>query len=127
MNSLRILIADDDRDTVLTPSMLLTDEGHDVRGVYSGRHVMGCVIDFDPHVIVLDINLPARSGWGVARSIRERCGKERPLLIGISGEYKHGADQLLSQSLGFNHYLLRPYEPTALIGLIDSLGYSGPA
>ena len=125
--SLRILIADDDPDTVLTLTTLLADEGHEVRSVYSGRDVMDCVIDFDPDVIVLDINLPAKSGWELARSIREQCGKERPMLIGISGEYKHGADRVLSQTLGFDHYLLKPYEPAELIGLIECLGYSGPA
>ena len=31
--ALRILIADDDRDAVLTLMTLLRDEGHDVRGV----------------------------------------------------------------------------------------------
>jgi DNA-binding response OmpR family regulator len=124
---MRILIADDDPDTVLTLTTLLADEGHEVRGVQSGRDVMGSVTDFDPDVVVLDINLPARSGWDLARSIREECGKERPMLIGISGEYKHGADRILSQTLGFNHYVLKPYHPAELIRLIEPLGHSGPA
>src|SRR5688500_6757890 len=33
--SLRIVVADDDRDTVLTLMLLLREEGHDVRGVHS--------------------------------------------------------------------------------------------
>jgi hypothetical protein len=33
--SLRVLIADDERDTVLTLMMLLRDEGHEVRGVHT--------------------------------------------------------------------------------------------
>jgi PleD family two-component response regulator len=53
--SLRILIADDERDTVLTLMMLLRDEGHEVRGVYSGRQVLGAIRGFDPDVLVLDI------------------------------------------------------------------------
>jgi DNA-binding response OmpR family regulator len=119
--SLRIIVADDDRDTVLTLMMLLKDEGHEVRGVHSARHVMGAVIDFDPDVVVLDINMPERSGWEVARTIRDRRGKERPVLIGISGEYKHGADKILSQIIGFDHYLIKPYPPADLLKLLEPL------
>jgi len=120
---LRILVVDDDQDTVVSLMMLLREDGHDVHGVYSGRHVMGAVIDFDPDVVVLDINLPGRSGWEVARTIRDRRGKERPMLIGISGEYKQGADRVLAEILGFDHYMLKPYVPADLLKLLAPLQY----
>jgi DNA-binding response OmpR family regulator len=115
---LRVLVAEDDRDTVVTLTMLLRDEGHEVRSVSSGRRVMGVVLDFDPDVVILDIHLPELSGWEVARTIRNRPGRRQPLLIGISGEYKQGADKILAEILGFDHYLLKPYEPNALLGLL---------
>jgi DNA-binding response OmpR family regulator len=121
LRPLRVVIADDDPDMVLTLSMLLQDEGHEVREVYSGRHVMGSVIDFDPDVVVLDIGLPGLSGWEVAREIRRRCGNDRPTLIGISGEYREGADRILSQILGFNHYLVKPCAPADLLKLLVPL------
>ena len=120
--ALRIVIADDDPDMVLTLSVLLQDEGHEVREVYSGRHVMGSVIDFDPDVVLLDISLPGLTGWEVAGEIRRRCGTERPALIGISGEYREGADRILSQILGFNHYLVKPCAPADLLKLLAQLG-----
>ena len=121
-HSLRIIVADDDRDSVLTLMMLLQqEEGHEVRGVYSGRQVMGQVIDFDPDVVLLDIAMPELSGWEVARTIRARRGTDRPLLIGISGEYIKGADKVLSQILGFNHYLVKPYAPAELLALLAPL------
>lgn len=119
--ALRVVIADDDPDMVLTLSMLLQDEGHEVREVYSGRHVMANVIDFDPDVVVLDIALPGLSGWEVAREIRQRCGRERPALIGISGMYREGADRILSQILGFQHYLVKPCAPADLLKLLAQL------
>lgn len=120
--ALRILVADDDRDTVLSLMMLLREEGHDTRGVHAGRQVMGAILDFDPDVVLLDIALPDISGWEVARFIRERRGRERPQIIGISGEYKMGSDRVLSQILGFDHYLLKPYDPAALLALLPSTG-----
>jgi DNA-binding response OmpR family regulator len=119
--ALRILVADDDRDSVLTLMLLLRDEGHEVRGAYSGRQVMGQVLDFDPDAVLLDLAMPELSGWEVARTIRERRGAERPLLIGISGEYKQGADRVLAQIIGFNHYLVKPYAPADLLALLAPL------
>lgn len=119
--ALRIVVADDDRDSVLTLMMLLREEGHEVRGVYSSRQVMGHVIDFDPDAVLLDIAMPELSGWEVARTIRAQRGAERPLLIGISGEYKQGADKVLAQILGFHHYLVKPYAPAELLALLAPL------
>jgi DNA-binding response OmpR family regulator len=119
--SLRILVAEDDPDSVLTLTMLLTHEGHEVRSVSSGRRVMGVVIDFDPDVVLLDIAMPELSGWEVARTIRERRGGARPVIIGVSGEYIQGSDRILAQILGFHHYLVKPYAPADLLALLAPL------
>ena len=114
----RILIADDDRDSVLTLMQLLRDEGHATRGVYRGQDVMPALERFDPDVVLLDISMPDASGWDVARDIRRRYGDGRPLLIAISGLYKQSADQILGTMAGFNHYVAKPYDPATLLALI---------
>jgi DNA-binding response OmpR family regulator len=113
-----IVVADDDPDMVSTLAMILRDEGHEVRGFSSGRAVMPAVIQLDPDVVVLDINLPEVSGWQLASTIRARQTKKRPLLIGMSGVFTKGGDQVLAQINGFDHYLLKPCNPNALLGLI---------
>ena len=118
--SLRVLVADDDQDTVVTLTMLLQDEGYEVQGVNTGRHVIGAILDFAPDAVILDINLPDLSGWEVARRIRERRGSQ-PLLIGISGEYKKGADKVLAHISGFDHYLVKPYDPKMVFAALDEL------
>jgi DNA-binding response OmpR family regulator len=117
----RILVVDDDRDAVLTLMMLLKDEGYAPHGVYSGRYVMASVIDIDPDVVLLDIHLPDRSGWEVARAIRSQRGKARPMIVGVSGEHTRGSDRLLSRMLGFDHYLLKPYALADLLALLAPL------
>ena len=120
-----ILIVDDEEVLQDVLSSLVREEGHEAHGVHSGRHVLGAVIDFDPDVVLLDINLPERSGWEVASAIRERRGRQRPVLIGISGEYKHGADKILAEVLGFDHYLIKPYPPADLVKLLGAVGARG--
>jgi DNA-binding response OmpR family regulator len=119
--ALRILVADDDRDTVLTLMMLLREEGHEVRGVHAGRQALAALREFEPDAVLLDIALPELSGWEVARELRKRQIGKGPLLIGISGEYRQGADKILAEILGFDHYLVKPYEPSALLALLAPL------
>ena len=116
--SLRILIADDERDTVLTLLELLRDEGHDARGVYKGEDVLVRMRDFEPDVVLLDIAMPGLSGWEVARKIRETHGN-KPVLIAVSGVYSQSSDQILGKMAGFNSYLSKPYDPSVLLKLLQ--------
>ena len=116
---LRILVADDERDTVLTLMELLREEGHETRGVYKGTDVMQAMDAFDPDAVLLDISMPGMSGWEVACTIRAAYGDKRPLLVAISGVYKLAADQILGKLAGFNYYIAKPYDPGVLLTLLN--------
>ena len=58
--------------------------------------------------------------------MRTQRGSGRPLIVGVSGSYKQGADKLLSQMLGMDHYFLKPYDPAALTRLLASYAASRP-
>jgi DNA-binding response OmpR family regulator len=118
---LRILVADDERDTVSTLTLILQDEGHEVHAVHRGPEVLRAVLHLDPDAVLLDIGLPELSGHEVARKIRECCGEARPMLIGISGRYKRGADKSLAHLNGMNHYLVKPFDPNAIIACLAAL------
>ena len=97
-------------------------EGDEVLGVHDGERVLAALATFQPDALVLDISMPRLNGWEIARKITERHGgKSRPLLIGTSGKYKENADRVVSQIAGFDHYLLKPYEPSDLLKLLAPL------
>jgi len=116
--ALRILIADDERDTVLTLIELLREDGHETRGVYKGSDAIAAARDFDPDAVLLDIAMPDMNGWDVARELRRIYGDSRPVLIAISGIYRQSADKILGMLAGFNYYLSKPYDPNVLLTLL---------
>ena len=116
--ALRIIVADDEPDTVLTLMTVLQDEGHEVRGYYQAGDVLRAMRQFDPDVIVLDINMPDLNGFTAAREIRDRYGKRRPLLIAITGVFTRGPDRILTQLAGFDHHLVKPYETSEVLRLL---------
>jgi len=125
--ALSILVADDEIDTVQTLSAILTDEGHVVHNVTHGSLVLDAIRRFRPNVCILDIEMPGKDGYVIAREIvREFEGKgSRPLLIAISGRWKSQTDKMLAKMVGFDHFLVKPAEPQAVIDLLhDKPGFT---
>src|SRR5438132_10530026 len=121
---LRIVVADDDRDTVTTLAAILRAEGHEVQPVLRGDEALEMCRLFRPDVVITDINLPGESGYAIARELRERHGELAPLLIAISGKWTKASDRLLANAVGFDHYLLKPCDINELLPLIEPLRLS---
>jgi CheY-like chemotaxis protein len=126
MRRLRILVADDERDQVMTLALLLADEGHEVREVYRGSEVLRVVRDFDPDVALIDIGMPGMTGYDAAREIRQVLGGTRPLLVAVTG-WKQSSDRILAKLAGFDHHLAKPFDPKALLTLIEPLARDSAA
>ena len=115
--ALRIVVADDDPDTVLSLRLLLEEDGHTVRGVESGHEALAAVRDFGADVVLLDIGMPGMTGLAVAHTLRERYGSARPLLVAITGR-AGASDRALARSMGFDHYVAKPYDPDEVLALL---------
>lgn len=126
---LRILVADDDRDTVVTLATLLRCEGYEVRSVFNGTAAAKAarLARFD--AVILDISMPELSGYAIAQEVRKHHYGTRtraPLLIAISGKWKKPSEKLLAQAVGFDHHLEKPCDPQVLIGLLKALAAQSP-
>src|SRR5688572_17773027 len=111
---LRVLVADDNPDTLLTLTALLQEEGHEVRALNEGSSVIELVRGFDPDVCILDIEMPGKDGFILARELRDRRTGERPMLIAISGVWVRPSDRFLAIMVGFDHFFQKPADPAEL-------------
>ena len=116
---LRVAVIDDNQDVVTTMMALLETEGHQTMACYSGSEAFTCIKKFDPDVVLLDIGLPGQSGWEVARKIRNDIPGERPMIIGITGQFTKGADRILAEMNGIDYYLIKPADPIVLLSLLQ--------
>ncbi len=118
---LRIIVADDDRDTVWTLSAILRDEGHTVQGVHRGEDLLRAARLLRPDVAVIDLAMPGMSGYAVAQELRNMFYPGRaPLLVAISGTWVHGSDRMLAQHVGFDHHLAKPCHPQEFIAILGA-------
>jgi CheY-like chemotaxis protein len=122
LRPLRILVADDDRDTVDMLAFILRDEGHVVHGVYSGKEVLPAVRLFRPDAMIVDIAIPGMSGYAVAQAVRSSFTDiRRPLMIALSGFWKDAPDRIIAHQVGFDHHLVKPYDPAQVLRLLEPL------
>lgn len=117
---LRVLLADDDRDSALALATLLQLEGYEVRSVHGGQEALDAAREFKPDVCLLDIGMPKITGYEAARRLRSRYADDCPVLIAVTG-WKQASDKILATLAGFDHHVSKPYEPAALIKLLAKL------
>jgi DNA-binding response OmpR family regulator len=121
-NALRVLVADDDRDTVDALACVLEHEGHVVHRVYSGKDVLPAVSVFRPDAVIMDIGLPGLSGYAIAQAIRNSFTDiRRPLLIAITGLWKESPDRMVAERVGFDHHMVKPCKPDEVLRLLMPL------
>lgn len=119
-HGLRVLVADDERDTALTLGILLRSEGFEVQLTTRGMDVTPAVRSFNPDFVLLDIGMPDRTGFEVAEELRASYGEACPTLIAVTA-YRSPGDKLRAKRSGFHHHVGKPYNPIALIHLLTIL------
>jgi len=117
---MRILVVDDNMDSVECLSVLLELTGHETHAAYDGLEAVEAAENFRPDVVLLDIGLPELNGYDVARKIREQSWGQKMVLVALTG-YAQEEDRHRSQEAGFNHHLTKPVDPVALKKVLASL------
>jgi signal transduction histidine kinase len=119
-SDLRILVADDNRDTASTLAILLKMMGNDVRTAHDGSEAVQAAGAFHPQVALLDIGMPKMNGYEAARTIREEPWGKKMILIAVTG-WGQDEDRRKSEEAGFDQHMVKPVDPQALMKLLAGL------
>jgi CheY-like chemotaxis protein len=115
---LRVLVVDDCPDTRGSLCLLLDLWGHKARTAADGPSALAEAFAFHPEVVLLDIGLPQMDGYEVARELRRLPGTRHALLVATTG-FGQGQDVTRAREAGFDHHLLKPFDPDVLQALLD--------
>ncbi|MGE5640018.1 MAG: PAS domain-containing protein [Clostridia bacterium] len=119
---LRVLIADDNKDAADSLARILAHYGYSVKTAYDGFAAIELARTFQPHIAVLDIDMPGKSGYDVAQALRGGAG-EKPALVALTGWGQEG-DRRRAMEAGFRHHLTKPVEPGTLNELLAEIAGS---
>jgi two-component system CheB/CheR fusion protein len=107
--SKRILIIEDNLAVAQTLRLLLKSDRHEVALCHSGTAALDAARSFLPDVVLLDIGLPGKDGFQVARELRADERLRRSRIIGLSG-YAQDADREKGLAAGFDQHLVKPID-----------------
>ncbi len=114
----RVLLVDDSRAVRETYADLLAELGCEVQTAADGEQAIARAVAWAPRFVILDINLPKRNGYEVARALRARFAPEAMTLVMLSGTLLDQATLSLARAAGFDHCLDKASDVAALERLL---------
>jgi DNA-binding response OmpR family regulator len=101
----RILVVDDEPDSVELLKEFLSTKGYDVITASSGEMALRKAKEERPHLILLDVRMPGMSGLDVLRQIRETDKEVGVIMVTGVNEEETGRRAL---EMGAFDYIVKP-------------------
>jgi CheY-like chemotaxis protein len=95
----RVLVVDDNADAADSVAILFGAAGYVVRVAYSANSALQTAVEYQPHVVLLDIGLPEMDGYEVAQHLRQHAELTDTKLVALTG-YGQDADRNVRKSQG---------------------------
>ena len=117
--SKKIMVVDDEPDTVDLIKLVLETEGYEVIPAYSGRESLEKLEIEKPAAVLLDIMMPEMDGWEVFKKIRE---KYEDLPVAMLTVRNQDIDKMLGlHVLKVNDYITKPFGRKDLVERVKKL------
>jgi DNA-binding response OmpR family regulator len=116
----KILIVDDDMDTLRLVGMLLERQGYQIIVADNGSHALDKAISESPDIILLDVMMPDIDGLEVARRLRANAGTAAIPILFFTAKTQV-EDKVAGFDSGGDDYLTKPVHPAELSARVKAL------
>ena len=103
----RILVVDDDRDIVRLVRSYLEKAGYEILTAYDGETALKLLRAERPQLLILDLMLPDRDGWDVARAVRSDSQISSTPIIMLTARVEDN-DKIVGLEIGADDYITKP-------------------
>ena len=123
-DKMKILVVDDEEINVIILEQLLLSRGYRVIKAFNGVEALKKTKEEAPDLILLDIVMPEMNGYELTEKIRQVEGSSKtsiPIIAVTASDFDLTKER--AKSLGFNGYMLKPFETEVLkkklISIVD--------
>jgi DNA-binding response OmpR family regulator len=113
----RILIVDDDLDTLFLLKEIMRNAGFDVIGASSANEALKKCADIPPDIILLDLMMPDTDGWQTFAYLREMTAA--PVIIVSAKSTKDDIVQGLQ--VGVDDYVTKPFFNAEVVARVNAV------
>ncbi len=115
---MKILIVEDEVLLASSIAALLRDKGFDALAVYDGDTGTERALSGEYDLIILDVMLPGRDGFEVARAVRAKLTPTPILMLTARGGIE---DRVTGLNAGADYYLTKPFDSRELLACVNAL------
>jgi pilus assembly protein CpaE len=116
----KILIIDDDLDTLRLVGLMLQRQGYQISAATNGQQGLDKAFEETPDLILLDVMMPGMDGYEVTRRLRQNPSTmETPILMFTAKTQLD--DKVIGFEVGANDYLTKPTHPSELQTRVKAL------
>jgi CheY-like chemotaxis protein len=122
LDGLRVLIVDDEDDTLDLVTMELTQHGARATAVSSAKEALELLDKNEFDLLISDIGMPVMDGYSLIRELRKQeAGKERRVPAVALTAYASVQDRMRAILAGFNTHVAKPVEANELVTVVGGL------
>jgi pilus assembly protein CpaE len=116
----KILIVDDDLDTLRLVGLMLQRQGYQISAATNGQQGLDKAFEEDPDLILLDVMMPDMDGYEVTRRLRQNPSTANTPILMFTAKTQLD-DKVAGFEVGVNDYLTKPTHPSELQARVKSL------
>lgn len=122
LEGLRVLVVDDQTDSLEIVSTILQNFNSEVQTATSAEEALDVLKHWEPDILISDIQMPGIDGYELMRRIRRDKPTFRHRIAAIAlTAYSRAEDRLKALASGFHTHLSKPVDPRELVAVISSL------
>jgi len=122
LERVRVLVVDDEPDTVAVVQALLALQGADVRTARSTPDALAVLDQWRPDVLVSDIGMPGDDGYALIARVRARAGTDSGAIPAVAlTAYARVEDRIRVLAAGFDMHVAKPIDPAELVAVVARL------
>jgi len=118
---MRILIVDDNKESLYILEALLKGGGYEVVSAGNGAEALEKLSTKSVDMIISDVLMPVMDGFKFCKEVREQDELKNIPFIFYTATYKDEREEKLASKLGADKYILKPAEPEELIKIIQGM------
>lgn len=126
LDGLRVLVVDDDPDTLEMVALVLEFAGASVMRGGSALEALNRMTTAWPDVLLADLTMPGEDGFDLVRKARALENEDRRLRAGAFTAKTADRDRHAALTAGYDIYLTKPIMPDAMVRAVKSLAHSRP-
>ncbi|HJQ70671.1 MAG TPA: PAS domain S-box protein [Blastocatellia bacterium] len=122
LKGLRLLVVDDERDTLDLLVLILAGFGAEVKTSGSASEAIRMLAEWRPDVVVSDIEMPGEDGYTFIRQVRSLDSPSARATPAVAlTAYARVEDRMRALAAGFQMHVAKPVEPAELAVVIASV------